>query len=568
MNKFLKKLTALTMALTMLVSLSACDSMKKEDPMDQIPKSSGGRDVVRAKAADNVFSLNVNKKYSLNPLIATDHSNQLVCALVYENMLEIDNNFNLIPNGENDNNGIISTMKVSEDGKNWTFEVEEGHFFHDGTPVTGKDLSYTMNRAINADRYRGRFASVKGISYSDNALNVSLGIADTQFYKLLNLPVIKAGSFNDKPPMGSGPYTFVREEVLPEETEGTENPDGKKPQPKTELKELKASEYFPGYENLPVDRIYLKEYPEADKKILAYEDSLIDVVINDPSSYTSLGFASTNEVHKYATTNMHYVAFNETSPLGSMNTFRVAMQYAFDRDYFVELLHQNGVASAIPMYPTCDIFPQALNTEMQYNLDKCKAILENMGFRDYDDDGYLELLSGNGKDVEINFLVCSGSSAKGGVVNRFADDMEKIGVKVNVKELTWENYIDALEKGEFDMYYGEVKLRNNFDLTELLQPRPEPKKKGEPLVTTNINYTGSKDSTYEQLINEYLAAGDMGRADAYFKLCDYICRSTGSLITIGFEKHQIISHRGVVKGIEANAGNPLYNFPDWEIMLD
>ncbi len=568
MKNFLKKVTALTMALSMLFMMSACDGMKKTDPMEEIPKSNGAHDVVRANAADNVFSLNVNKKYSLNPLIATDHSNQLICALVYENMLELDNDFNVIENKENDHNGIIATRKVSEDGKTWTFGVEEGHFFHDGTPVTGKDLSYTMNRAVNSDRYRGRFASVQGISATEDSLIINLGIADTQFYKLLNLPVIKSGSFNDKPPMGSGPYTFVRSEVAPVETEGDKKSDGKDAAPKTELNELKASEYYPGYENLPVDRIYLKEYSEADKKIIAYEDSLIDIVINDPSSYTSLGFASTNEVHKYSTTNMHYVAFNEKNPLGSMNTFRVAMQYAFDRAYFVELLHQNGVASAIPMYPTCDIYPDALNNEMRYDLEKCKAILENMGFRDYDDDGYLELLSGNGKDVEINFLVCSGSSAKGGVVNRFADDMEKIGVKVNVKELTWEKYLEALEKGEFDMYYGEVKLRNNFDLTELLQPRPEPKKKDEPVVTTNINYTGSNDKSYVELINEYLAAGDMGRADAYYKLCDYICRSTGSLITIGFEKHQLISHRGVIKGIEANAGNPLYNFQDWEIMLD
>ena len=563
MKKFLKKFTALTMVLTMLVTLSACDSMKKKDPMNQIPESSGGRDVVRAKAADNVFSLNINKKYSLNPLIATDHSNQLVCSLVYENMLELDNNFNVIENLPDDNNGIITTRKVSEDGKTWTFGVEEGHYFHDGSPVTGKDLSYTMNRAINCDRYRGRFSSVQGISYTENQLIVSLGIPDTQFYKLMNLPVMKAGTFNDKPPMGSGPYTYVREEVVTKGDNGEE-----KISTKATLSELKASEYYPGYEKLPVDTIYLKEYPEADKKIIAYEDSLIDLVINDPSSYTSLGFASTNEVHKYATTNMHYVAFNEKKPLGSMNTFRVAMQYAFDRAYFVELLHQNGVASAIPMYPTCDIYPDALNNEMQYDLDKCKTILENMGYRDYDDDGYLELLSGNGKDVEIDFLVCSGSSAKGGVVNRFAKDMESIGIKVNVKELTWEKYQEALEKGEFDMYYGEVKLRNNFDLTELLQPRPEPKKKGEPLITTNINFTGSNDPSFVQLINEYLAAGDMFRADAYYKLCDYICRSTGSLITIGFEKHQLISHRGAIKGIDPNAGNPLYNFQNWEIMLD
>ncbi len=537
MKNLFKKLTAFILASVMIVSLSGCEVGKDKKEEDEIPESTGGHDIVKAKAADDVFSLNFNRKMSLNPLIATDHANQLICDLMYENMVELDNNFEVIPN-------VIKEWKMSDDAKVWTFTIEEGHVFHDGSPVTGKDLRYSMDRAINSDRFRGRFASVQGIGHSENTLVVTLGIPDTQFVKLMNLPIIKSGSYNDKPPMGSGPMSINDDQT-----------------------ELTAYEGYPGYDTLPLDKVYLKEYPEAADKIIAYEDSLIDVVVNDPSSYTSLGFARTNEIHKYATTNLHYVCFNETTPLGQMNTFRIAMQYAFDRDNFVELLHQNAVASAVPMYPTCKDFPQQLNDELKYNLEKCKNILDSIGFRDYDDDGYLELLQGNGDDVELNFFLCNGSSAKGGVANRFAQDMETLGIKVNVYELPWDEYIKAVQEGVYekkpvDMYYGEVKLRNNFDITELLQVRTKDNE------NRNINYTGSKDAAFVEYINQYLGAGDAGRAEAYYKLCDYICHSTGSLITIGFEKHQLISHRGAIKGVDANAGNPLYNFENWEIMLD
>ena len=66
-------------------------------------------------------------------------------------------------------------------------------------------------------------------------------------------------------------------------------------------------------------------------------------------------------------------------------------------------------------------------------------------------------------------------------------DMLKIGIKVNVRELTWTDYYNALTdyedltkeqkededfvEIEYDMYYGEVKLRNNFDITQMLQER-------------------------------------------------------------------------------------------------
>jgi len=248
--------------------------------------------------------------------------------------------------------------------------------------------------------------------------------------------------------------------------------------------------------------------------------------------------------------------------LGKYSYFRVAMQYAFDRAYLVELLNGNAVASSVPMYPTCENYPQAIASSLNYDLEKCRLILENVGIKDYDEDGQLEYMSGSPQDFELTFVVCSDSGAKAGIVNRFAMDMAEIGIKVNVHALTWQDYLTALEEGEFDMYYGEMKLRNNFDITELVQVKTEDNE------TTNLNYSNSKDNTVETYINTYLAASDDMRTAAYRALCEYLCLNSGALITIGFEKQQIISHRGVIKGIDSNIGNPLYNFQSWDIIME
>lgn len=538
MIKKMKKIWAALLAAAMLLGLSACSGESDGSDENIIPESSGGKEISRSAAADKVFSLNSNSNYSFNPLIATNHANQLICDLVYEDMVVLDNNFELVEGA-----GVIVSGTPNEDGTVWEFKIEPGHTFHDGSPVTARDLSYSLGAAIYADRYKGRFSSFKGASATDEVLQVSLGIGDMQFIKLLDIPVIKSGSYGEKRPMGSGPYTY--------------NEDGTA---------LVAYEGYHSYDTLPVDTIYLKEYQTADSIISAFEDSLIDVVQNDPSSYTNLGFASTNETHSFATTNMHYVAFNEDGGLTQSALFRVAMQYAFDREYLVELLNGNGVATAIPMYPTCSFYPSRMAENLSYNLETCVRILESAGVKDYDEDGLMEYMAGTPQDISLTFVVCSDSSAKGGIVRRFQEDMESIGITVNVQELTWENYLKALDEGEFDMYYGEVRLRNNFDLTELLQVRDEDEDEGN--TATNMNFTNSRDSAFEGYINEYLKAGDAGRFNAYQTLCNYICNETGSLITIGFEKHQLITHRGVVKGINANMGNPVYNIADWEIFLD
>lgn len=527
-----KRILALLLASSMLLLCAACGSGKNEDPYGNL-ESTGGKDVVRAEAADDVFSLNCNENYSFNPLIATNHSNQLVCNLVYENIVELDDNFNAIPN-------LLENWQPNEDATYWTFDIVQGHTFHDGTPVTGRDIRYSIDNAINADRFRGRFAAYQGSGYDDEHFYISLGIGNAQIYKLLNIPLIQYGSMTEKFPIGSGPYTYNEEHT-----------------------ELHAYEGYSGFykgENfnnqLPVDTIYLKQYTTAESILDAYEDGIIDVVTNDPSSYTNLGYASTNEIHSFATTNYHFVAFNQDSVLGKYNGFRQAMNYAFDREYFAEDLAQgNAVASAVPMVPNCSDYPEELADSLAYDLELCKVVLENTGIRDYDEDGLLEYMSGSPQEIEVNFIVCSDSSVKAGVARRFQEDMASIGLTVVVRELTWDEYNTALEEGDFDMFYGEVKLRNDFDLTELLDE------------DSDLNYSRIKDSTFVSYINDYLKSADGQRPVLYDKLCRYISDS-GALISIGFEKQQIILHRRVVKGVNPNMGNPLYDFENWEIILE
>ena len=541
----MRQIIAALIVLAMAFSLAACGHSSELDE-NTIPESTGGRELARAESADNVFSLNTNPNYSRNPFVATNHSNQLVCCLVYEHMVEVDESFNAVPN-------VVASWSANDDMTIWTLHLDPDnpHYFSDGDPVTGRDLVYSIGYAIYNDRYRGRFASFKGASYTDDGMTVTLGIGDSQFIKLLNIPVIKTGTFEVEahvPPIGSGPYMYDEEYLT-----------------------LQANPHYPGYRDLPLQTIYLQEYTDAEGTLDAFEDGIIDVTINDPSSYTSLGYASSNEIHSYPTTNMHFIMFNEESTFGKSSAFRIAMQYAFDRNYLVELLGGDAVASSVPLYPTVSYYPTALADAVQYNLNTCKAVLQSAGIADLDGDGRMEYNGSSSGRFEFVIIVCADSSAKAGIVNRFKDDMKSIGINVNVQELDWDAYKQALTDGYFesgnlqvtwDMFYGEVKLRNNFDLTELLQVRTKDNE------MTNLNYSRSRDTTIVDRINNYLRATDAARPIAYTELCEYLTRTSGNLVTIGFEKQEIITHRGVVKGLAPNIGNPLYDFQHWTINLE
>ena len=84
MSGYIRK-AVIASVLVLTTMLTACG--RRDDSGNEIPESTGGKDLVRAEAADNVFSLNTNPNYSKNPFVATNHSNQLVCDLLYENMV-------------------------------------------------------------------------------------------------------------------------------------------------------------------------------------------------------------------------------------------------------------------------------------------------------------------------------------------------------------------------------------------------------------------------------------------------------------------------------------------------
>ncbi len=516
-----RKITALILALLMSLPFGACGMSGPVD--DYVDGKSAGKDLGQTAAADSVFTINCNKSYSLNPLIATNTNNQLVCNLVYENMLELDNNYNVIPN-------IITSWETT-DGQRWVFHVDTERYFHDGSKMTAFDLAYSMTCAVNSDRYKGRFSYVYGSSaYDDSTFVVTLGKQNMMFPMLMCIPIIKSGTFNDEFPQGTGPYTYSKDH-----------------------KSLVAYNKYPGYENLPVDTVYLAEYSGGVETISAFEDSLIDVVMNDPTATTNLGYGESNEIRGFNTTNMHYIGFNAYSSVFSNEMLRLAMNYAFDREYLKAQMGGYAVPAAIPVNPSCPWYSETLNKEYSYNLDVCRNIFKNLGFEDYDQDGYVEMKMGDGyTEINIRFLVCSDSSIKLNVARKFAQDMGNMGVQVTLLEYAWSDYKSAINAGNYDMYYGETRINPDFDISRLIATGGA------------MNYGQWAVEAVDNAISAYLQSDEAGRAQAFADMCSTVCGG-GYMITLCFEKHQMITHRGVIIGVNVCENNPLMNVQNWEI---
>ena len=528
-----KRLLALLLLTGLLsAALTGCGGGSTEQASGD-GQTADGSAGARAQTNEIVVGIAQDLDESLDPHRAVAAGTKEVMFNVFEGLVKPTPDGDLIP-------AVASGYTVSPDQTVYTFTLREGVLFHNGDPVEMEDVVYSIERC--ADDSEGTplipaLSAISDIQSDETTLTITLAQPDSEFLSYLTLAVLPADyDGQDTAPVGTGPYMYV---------EGAD-----------------SVEAFSGYgASLPVERIYLKEYTGAESIITAFEDSYIDLVTNDASAASNLGYGGNTETRWYNTLNMHYIGFNMSSELMSNPTMRTAISLALDREAAAGLMRDAAVPASLPVSPVSPYYDESIAASADYNLQLCAQVLTNAGLSDMDNDGLREYVSYSVMhDVELDIIVCSESAGKGDICKLLADSLGTLGVKVNVRELSWSDYIaelrdydaDGKPDGDFDMYYAEVKLGADFDLS--------------PLLTENgsLNYGKIADENYAAYIDAFLAATDLDRSSKCAELLRYIV-STAPIVPVCFERHEVITHRNVITGIEVTANNIFYNIPEWKI---
>lgn len=506
--------------------LTACgDDAEVVD--ESVEAESLGVAILTQEAKDNIFSLNSDLSGTFNPYSDSSTLNQMFMPLIYDNLFDVDSSFVATPK-------LIKSYSTT-DGISWTFYVDTSVKFHDGSTLTAYDAAYSLNRAQWGETYGSRLSKVYGVTaIDDEYFMVTLAYSDMQFPSLLNIPVVKYDSVGETAPAGTGAYMM-----------------------NDELNALVLWDEHELADDMPIDTIYLKQYSDPEETIEAFDSSLIDLVNNDPTGLSDLGYGSTNEVRYCATTNMHYIGFNQGSSFFCYSKFRYFLTFAIDRSTIVSD-HMGGAATAttLPMSPSSSLYNSTYASSFEFDMTKAGISLANAGAADYDDDGMLEFMMGSVMvDVKIDFLVCGDTATKVTAAREIASRLTELGIEVNMRELGWTDYLQALADGDYDMYYAEVKLSPDFDLSSIL------------LETGTLNYGAVDDSGTADYISQFLSSTDEDRqmnADYMFK---YITE-TAPIVPICFEKTEVLTHRGVVTGASPTQYNIFNNFQNWTIELN
>ncbi len=78
---------------------------------------------------------------TLDPALAYDQNSLSIISMIYTGLVEVDDHMQVQPQ-------LAKSWQVSSDGLAWTFYLETGLKFNDGTPLTASDVAYSIDRAL------------------------------------------------------------------------------------------------------------------------------------------------------------------------------------------------------------------------------------------------------------------------------------------------------------------------------------------------------------------------------------------------------------------------------------
>ncbi len=558
-GRLLQKSKYCVVLLLLLALLGGCAAQTAEPAGEDEPSGGIGKPLPEYTAADDVFSLSCSLRDSLNPISRTTTSNAMLTGLVYETLFTVEADYSFAPTR------LVKDYSTPDGGKTWVITIDTSVQFSDGHNLRAQDVSYSIRRAMQSKLFQTRldnYSVVYGASnYGEESMLITLYQEDMLFPALLTVPIIPDGSYNDRCPLGTGLYMVEGAELWNGEKKASdaEAEDGEETeeQARTDLPKLVLNPYHPDAGRAPLREIPLRDCTTMEEIIEAFEDGLIDLVVNDPTGISGMGFGSGNEVRSYVSPSMYYLGFNMERAFVMTAQYRYAISYLVDRTTIVhKYMLDKGVEAVCPIMPSSPLYDASIADVIRYSPKTALTMLERGGCEDFDEDGKLEyMLTGIPMEINIDFVVYNGNSVKLAAARRIAEDLRAVGISVTMRELPWNEYVEALEKGDFDMYFGEVTLTADFDLGPLLEE------------DGSLNYGRVIDPGYAERIAVFLASDETRREAACRDLCQYIVANS-PIVPIAFEGRDVITHRGVVSGIELSPYDVFYNFADWTIKTD
>ncbi len=340
---------------------------------------------------------------------------------------------------------LAQSWKVSKDGKQITFKLRSAISFSDGTPFSAEDVAYTVQQMMDpalhsptGDAFRSGPGKVETKILSPTQISVTFPAAVAGLDRQFDQVAILSSHSAKKEMAVLGPF------VVADYKAGASlllkrNPNYWK-------KDAQGRK-------LPyLDSVKLDIQPNRDVEMLRFKRSELDLINSLDSEYfDKLASTSPQMVHDAGPSlDSEQMWFNQVAkaPLPPYKknwfrsaAFRRAISQAINRDDMARLVFRGHAQPAIgPVSPANKFWFDARLKPTPYSSDAALKSLQAEGFRL--ENGALKDKDGNA--VVFSIITNSGNKYRERMATMIQDDLQKIGVHVNVVTLDFPSLIERM----------------------------------------------------------------------------------------------------------------------------
>lgn len=506
------RILSLLLAGLLLLSLTSC---WEEDPADMSTSLIPGEledETAQEEEAEVLLPLSFSLPYdagkTLDPITCADGMQQVVGSLLYEGLFELDTQLELQP-------CLCERYTYDPETFTYVFTLRSGVQFSDGSALTAADVTKALWRAKSSQRYGARLAQMTSAAAGEGTVTVILAGANTGFPSLLDIPIVKSGTEGELVPVGTGAYYYAQDDAGP--------------------CLLANSSWWRGTEQ-PVERIGLSSAVDRESMLYQFTSHDVQLLTADLTGSDPISATGNVSFQDADTTIFQYLGLNTTREPFNNAAVRRAFSQGVNRAALTSaFLSGHALPAQFPVSPVSPLYPEELEQTYVYD-DFAQALGEAV----------------NSRTWTLTLLVNEENSFKVSAAEYLAQTLSASGVTIEVKALPWAEYTAALTAGNFDLYYGEVKLTADWDLRPLLA------------IGGSLNYGGWASETTNSLLAAYASATD--RSTAMEALCRHL-QQQAPLIPVCFKSTSVLVQAGVVEGLTPTMTNPFYELSSCVIHL-
>ena len=358
---------------------------------------------------------------------------------------------------------LAVSWKVSKDGRQISFRLRSGISFSDGTPFSAEDVAYTVQQLMDpalhsptGDAFRSGTGSVETNVISRTQISIKFPAQVAGLDRLFDQVAILSKHSLKKEMAVLGPFMVA----------------DYKPGSSVLLK--RNPNYWKTDEQgrkLPyLDSIQLDIQPNRDVEMLRFKRGELDLINSLDSEYfDKLAATSPQLVHDAgASLDSEQLWFNEVakSPIPAYKknwfrsvNFRRAISEAINREDLSRVVfHGHAQPAAGPFSPANKFWFNSKLKPQTYSPDAALKALQSDGFRM--ENGTLKDKEGN--EVVFSIITNAGNKYRERMAVLIQEDMQKIGVHVNVVTLDFPSLIERMTQS-FD-YEAIILGLTNVDL--------------------------------------------------------------------------------------------------------